>query len=361
MLQIVWFKRDLRIHDHAAIAAAAARGPVICIYIFEAAYWQLPDTSQRQWDFIRESLEDLQQQLLAVGGRLQLLAGDCADVFQQLRTQCGPFELHSHEETGNYWTFQRDRAVKAWCKTQQIDWHEHPQFGVRRASKTQGRHNRDDWANYWHQFMHSPLTPTPVSIEWADSRDETGFILNNNELPNSHSLPMRVSNDPLPCPYQQHGGRRRALAVLESFMTLRGERYRGSISSPLTAESACSRLSPYLAYGCISMKEVVKRLADAQVQVSSNDLSQFQSNYQSKYWTGSLAAFESRLWWHCHFIQKLEDQPDMEWRNLHPAMASLQRTMNTTYFDAWQYGRTGWPMVDACMRYLHCHGWINFR
>ncbi len=345
MLQVVWFKRDLRIHDHVPLATAASRGSLLCLYIVETAYWQLPDTSERQWAFVRESVEDLQQQVACLGGQMLVVAGEATEVMQQLRNRWGRFDLHSHEETGNHWTFQRDRAVRAWCEAQGQEWHEYPQFGVRRASKEKGRHSRDDWAKYWHHYVHTPLTNVPTGIEWANTRMPLASSLPITE----EGWPKNIAQDPRPCFYRQAGGRRRALAVLNSFMTLRGEHYRGSISSPLTAESACSRLSTYLAYGCVSLKEVFERLTLAQAQAPS------------LYWENSLAAFESRLWWHCHFIQKLEDQPDIEWRNLHPAMASLQRVMETAYFEAWQNGRTGWPMVDACMRYLHCHGWINFR
>ena len=52
--QLVWFKRDLRVHDNAALSSAAALGPVMCVYIVEPSYWRSPDASQRQFDFLRE-------------------------------------------------------------------------------------------------------------------------------------------------------------------------------------------------------------------------------------------------------------------------------------------------------------------
>lgn len=62
MLQVVWFKRDLRIYDNEALSRACAAGPVLCIYVLEPEYWSLKDTSDRQWQFIRESLDDLSAQ-----------------------------------------------------------------------------------------------------------------------------------------------------------------------------------------------------------------------------------------------------------------------------------------------------------
>lgn len=68
--QVVWFKRDLRCHDHAPLAAAAARGPVLALYVIEPDLWQQPDSSSRHWQFIRESLIELSQALGGLGGEL---------------------------------------------------------------------------------------------------------------------------------------------------------------------------------------------------------------------------------------------------------------------------------------------------
>jgi deoxyribodipyrimidine photo-lyase len=77
-------------------------------------------------------------------------------------------------------------------------------------------------------------------------------------------------------------------------------------------------------------------------------------------WSRALRGFEARLHWHCHFIQKLESQPDLEFRELHPLTAGL-RTSDPERLAAWSEGRTGLPFVDACMRALIATGWINFR
>ena len=71
-------------------------------------------------------------------------------------------------------------------------------------------------------------------------------------------------------------------------------------------------------------------------------------------------AFIERLHWHCHFIQKLESQPSLEYQNAHRAYDGL-RADDPQRLAIWIEGRTGWPFVDACMRALRHHGWINFR
>jgi deoxyribodipyrimidine photo-lyase len=70
----------------------------------------------------------------------------------------------------------------------------------------------------------------------------------------------------------------------------------------------------------------------------------------------------SRLYWHCHFIQKLESEPEIEWRNMHPGYDGLREDgWNDAHFAALTAGRTGWPMVDACVVMLRETGWLNFR
>ena len=73
-----------------------------------------------------------------------------------------------------------------------------------------------------------------------------------------------------------------------------------------------------------------------------------------------VSSFESRLHWHCHFIQKLEDQPAIEFSDFHPFIRGI-RALDVERLTAWSEGRTGVPFVDACMRALQAHGWINFR
>jgi deoxyribodipyrimidine photo-lyase len=76
----------------------------------------------------------------------------------------------------------------------------------------------------------------------------------------------------------------------------------------------------------------------------------------------ALSSFESRLHWHCHFIQKLESEPRIEFENIHPAYDGIRDSDNDAARRmAWSKGETGYPMIDACMRMLLRTGWINFR
>ena len=323
-LQIVWFKRDLRVDDHRPLLEAAARGPVLPLYVVEPELWQQPDASERQWLFCRESLHELRQALGALGQPLVLRSGDVVQVLERARRQFGIDRLWSHEETGNGWTYQRDKRVAAWARAHGIQWLEIPQFGVIRRLRS-----RQGWAQRWEKQMGEPIAPAPVSLQSLDDLDPG-------------AIPDRPTDGlpPDPCPLRQTGGRSMALLELEDFLNNRATHYSRSISSPNTAFRGCSRLSAYLAWGCLSMREVIQRSR------------QFRGR--------GVSSFESRLHWHCHFIQKLESEPRIEWDDFHPFMRGI-REVDADRLEAWSEGRTGVPFVDACMRALKAHGWINFR
>ena len=337
-VQVVWFKRDLRAVDHAPLARAAAAGPVLCLYVLEPDFWRQPDAARQHFHFTLECLRDLYADLKSRGLTLQIRVGSAVQVLQEIHDSCTISALHSHEETGNGWTYQRDRSVGAWCKDQGVDWHETPQFGVVRRLKS-----RALWQAAWNALMEQALIP---SVRAGDASDAMPNW-RQPRLPSADELEL-AEHEPAS---RQRGGRTEAMAVLADFLNDRSRRYRGGISSPITAPEACSRLSPYLAMGCVSMREVVQSTR-AQAQDATLN------THQRK----GLHAFTSRLYWHCHFIQKLESEPAIEWRNMHRGYDGLREPeFNPAHFEALQAGRTGWPLVDACVHMLHATGWLNFR
>lgn len=333
--QIVWFKRDLRLFDHAPLAGAAAHGPLIGLYVVEPELWRQPDASGRQWAFVRETLTELAGDMERRGARLVVRIGDAVAVLADLAAQTGADAIWSHEETGNGWTYRRDLAVQAWARGAGIAWHELPQTGVIRPIRT-----RSGWARSWDRRMAAPLIPALGQLHTVPQSPDSQVLPTAREL----GLP----DDP--CPGRQPGGRRAGLERLETFLEERGRTYRTSMSSPTGGATACSRISPYLAHGAISLREVTHRLKAAMAHAPDRT------------WAGSLSSFDARLHWHCHFMQKLEDEPELEWVELHKACRGLRpRPGDPARLQAWATGTTGWPFVDACMRSLIATGWLNFR
>lgn len=336
--QVVWFKRDLRLHDHEPLAQAAARGPVLPLYIIEPDLWQQPDMSGRQFAFLRESLIDLRQQLGRIGQPLIIHVGEVVPCLNKIHRTSGVSALWSHEETGNSWTFARDRAVAAWCRDQGIVWHEIPQFGVIRRLR-----NRRGWAGHWDRFMDKPVVNVPNALQ---------PIIDVDPGPIPEVRDVGIASDH--CPERFRGGRTAGMVELQSFVRDRGEPYQRAMSSPLTAFDSCSRLSAHLAFGTVSMRETFQAARRRQAELREQ-LEEVRGK-----WPGAVRSFLARLHWHCHFMQKLEDEPEIEFRCFHPAYEGL-REENTEAVERWSTGQTGLPFVDACMRALNAHGWINFR
>ena len=325
---LLWFKRDLRVSDHPALAFAASQGPVVPVYILEPEYWRLEDVSGRQFAFLSECVRDLKDQLAEIGLSLCLRVGDAVDVLEALRVETGARDLVSHEETGNGWTFARDKRVGAWARGQGVRWTELPQSGVVRRLDS-----RDGWAAKRNRFLREPQIDVPPVA--------SGPVLASDDWP------TLLADD---CPQRQPGGRAQALSLLGGFLTERGRDYRRAMSSPLSGEQACSRLSPHLALGTLSGREAAQATAARQREVKGT----------REGWGGSLKSYQARLAWRDHFMQKLEDEPAMEFRCLHSAYRGL-RSDDVARRQAWEKGETGVPFVDACMRYLSATGWLNFR
>ncbi|MEM8786889.1 MAG: FAD-binding domain-containing protein [Pseudomonadota bacterium] len=336
MPSILWFKRDLRVADNPALTGAAAHGPVLPVYIVEPEYWALPDTSARQYAFIAETLEGLRADLAALGQPLILRTGEAVAVLDHIRRATGAGRLFSCEETGNAWTYARDLRVGACARENGVAWSEMPQTGVVRRLR-----DRDGWSKARDRFLAEPPAETPCALAPVPDLDP-------GPIPTADDLGLT----PDPCPARQRGGRAQGLRLIESFLHVRGRTYRADMATPVAGETACSRLSPYLAVGALSMRETTAA-AYARQRAVRGDRSG---------WAGSLSSFSSRLAWRDHFMQKLEDAPRIETTCLHPAYEGLRPLdPDANRLKAWEDGETGLPFVDACMRYLHHSGWLNFR
>ena len=340
---VVWFKRDLRLHDHRPLSRACDQGRVICLYCFEPSFWRADDADGSHFQFVCESLEELRKELRIRGGDLVVRVGEVPDIFEELWKAIRFQSLWSHEETGNRLTYERDKRVIHWAQERGVVWHEAPQTGVVRGLKS-----RDGWSRLWKQRMVEPLAITPVRAPSLRKVD-----------PGHIPIPKEVGVAETMKETAQKGGSGPANETLESFLTERGVGYRKEMSSPLTGEVSCSRISPYLTWGNISIREVFQRTRDRAMDVRC---AREEGRPVDKRWLQSLSSFEGRLRWHCHFMQKFEDEPGIEFENMNRAYDGLRENeFREDRFEAWCRGETGYPMVDACMRALHQTGWINFR
>ncbi|MEO2268509.1 FAD-binding domain-containing protein [Pseudoalteromonas sp. YIC-656] len=329
MINLVWLKRDFRLDDHAPLHFAALNGkPTLVVYVIEPHYWQLEDTSMRQFTFIAQALRSLATELEKIGAFLLVRSGDVCDVLSRIHQHAPIDTLFNHQETGNSWTFARDQQVFAWCKQHGITVNTYRQQAVFR-----GKIDRDTWHAKANDWLEQSCYPAPQKLLSLITHHDGLALLDNY-----------VGDDELEAISAQRGSHTAAINTRNSFFTQRIRHYRYGISSIIKSGTACSRLSPYLAYGLVSLRDTMQRL------------------YALPSCDGNRDAVLSRLHWHSHFVQKLESEPRYCEQAVHQDLVTLRENeFDPMQFQRWCQGQTGVPFVDACMRYLHHHGWLNFR
>jgi deoxyribodipyrimidine photo-lyase len=342
MTTLIWLKRDLRLLDHAPLSEAAALGSALALYVLEPVWLQSPECDAQHVAFVLSALANLRLRLTAQGLPLVVQVGSVVQVLQNLHTHHGLKRLLSHEETGSGWSYERDLKVAAWCQKTGVQWTQFTQTGVVRRLKS-----RNGWAAVWQRRMNqNPLEQAPG---WQGVQHELTDLPTLAQL-GFASRTSRIQAAQLESPEAT------AHQVLHSFLYERGGNYRRAISSPLSAQEGCSRLSVHLAFGTLSMR-CVHHATEARIAQAKASAHQSERGFAQ-----ALRAFAGRLRWHCHFMQKLEDEPQIEFDNFARVFDGLRETdFNQDYFNAWCTGHTGYPMVDACMRSLVATGWLNFR
>jgi deoxyribodipyrimidine photo-lyase len=341
--------------DHAALATAVERsrgGAVFAVFLSEPEVLGQPEWDSSHTAFQEECLRDLEPALARLGIRLVTRRGEAVAMLERLREETGFTLLVAHEETGTGVTYARDRRVRRWAREAGVEFLEVPQTGVVRRLGS-----RDGWNRRWEERMESPQAGVPRA-GGSGGRDtierlETSGIPGCRELGQSPDAKDR-----------QRGGERAAQDVLDDFLSRRGRGYSGGISSPVTAATACSRLSPHLAFGTLSIRRVwqASETRRREVVIALAAATSPGERQTLRAWQRSLRAVQSRLHWHCHFMQKLEDEPAIELQNMLRAADGLREgEIDADRLAAWQAGRTGYPLVDACMRSLVATGWLTFR
>lgn len=330
-INIVWMKRDLRTQHHAPLLAAEAAGiPYRIVFIFDKVLIDHPDTSQRHLQFQYHSILALEKKLAPYGRVVDLFYSTTEEAFDHLLIQHKVAHVFSYQETGINLSWNRDKKIAKLLIVRGIKWKEFQHDGVVR-----GIEDRVGWDKQWYSTMNQPLIQNHFS--------------NNTLAPLRHAfqlsekLKKQLSNYPSEF---QPAGELNAWKYLKSFADNRGFKFHLLISKPEESRKSCSRLSPYLAWGNISIQQAYQFIKN-------------HDNYENN--KRAFNGLLTRLKWHCHFIQKFEVECRYETECLNQGYESLQRSDNAKHLEAWKRGKTGYPLVDACMRALNKTGWINFR
>ena len=347
MKAVWWIKRDFRIYDNQCLwEASAVADTVLPFFCWEKKVLEEGDYSsfhfQAQWEALHGLIGSLEKR----GVACRIVQGDLLEQLEFLYTKM-PFNLlYSHQETGNLVTFKRDSAVKKWCSAHKIKWIELNASSVMRGGDADRRRLKLRQSDYRKQkplgipdLCHLQKLPKQIGEKGPGWTQLISSFRKLHGIMPSSKL-MKVNE-------------KAAWTTMDSFFEKRGIGYAGGISSPNTAFTNGSRLSSHLAWGTVSLRTIFDRLDQRREEVSG-------SKDRVK-WNRSLRAFESRLFWRDHFIQRLEAFPELEKKALNSAYADLKYEDNPAMLDAWINGKTGYPMVDACMRCLANTGFLNFR
>ncbi|MCH8558185.1 MAG: DNA photolyase family protein [Balneolia bacterium] len=344
---VVWFKRDLRLSDHRPLKEAIESGlPLLLIRLFEPEVEQhSSDFDIRHWRFVRQSITDLNLRLrdyahsdkgterITLYPNIHAFHRNAEETFELLQGDYTIRAVWSYEETGTDITYKRDIRMAAWFKKRGIRWCEYQTNGVQRAIN-----DRDGWTKAWYAVMSDETDePELEKLRTVKLPDELNRKLQGEELPGAvHENLVRI----------QMGGVSEAEKTLESFIRTRAASYNKHISKPLESRESCSRLSPFLTWGNLSVRQVYQAAKAGKEQYGNKK---------------GLNSMMSRLRWHCHFIQKFETEPRIEFENTNRGFNDIRTERDDKLIGAWKKGETGFPLVDACMRCVQETGYLNFR
>ncbi len=330
-INIVWLKRDLRTHDHEALQYAESSPlPYILLFIFEPELIAHPDTSNRHLQFQYHSILAMNKRLENANREVTIFHANAIEVFDYLLEKFDVKTILSYQESGIDLSYERDKKLKAIFKEKGVKQIEFQRDGIIRGIK-----NRDNWEKKWFEQMHKPVVSNVFKVNRFESFDHP-FKLKKELLERINLYPERY----------QPPGELNGFRYLESFATGRGFSYNRHISKPIESRLSCGRISPYLAWGNLSVRQAYQYLIAHE-------------NYKTN--KRAFQGLITRLHWHCHFIQKFEVECEYETRCINRGYEFLDHNSNQELVEAWKQGLTGYPLVDANMRCVKETGWINFR
>ncbi len=329
---VLWYRRDLRLADHPARAAAAESDRVVPVFCFDPRLTSGRHASGPRTQFLLESLQDLEQSLRDRGSRLVVRTGRPEEEIPALAEQVGAKAVHASGDVGPL-ARRRDERMHDALRAIDVDLRLHPgQFtaddpsaivtGSGDAYRVFSPYHRA-WSS---AARRSPL-PAPRSLPGLPTKVQLG------KLPTLKDLGLhQVVSDP--APGGEASGRQRVAAFVRTHVRDYGTNH------DLLAEAGTSALSPYLHFGCVSARELESRLPHGP----------------------GASEFARQLCWRDFYAQLIRAFPaNAQDEYQERVRGKIRWSDDEASFDAWCTGQTGYPVVDAAMRQLRCEGWMHNR
>lgn len=333
--QIVWFRRDLRVHDHPSLHEAVASGePVVPVFVVDAALTDGPAASGPRAAFLAASLADLDAGLRERGSRLVVRYGDPADVLRDLARDVDAALVRWTADAAPFGR-RRDDRVRAVLRSVGVESiAELGQYVVDPAAlSTQGGTSYTVFGPFrrrWEDAARRRIHDAPRRIAGVPRIGGEG-------LPSASALGRSTRRPDVPEP-MACGGETAGLAAARRWL-----------DGPITDYAArhdrlaggTSELSPHLRWGTIS---------SAWLEARARRLS-----------GEGPAAFVRQLAWRDFFAHVYRHHPEDRHREHQARYRELHWEDDPEGLDAWRAGQTGFPLVDAGMRQLAATGWIHNR
>lgn len=331
MSVIIWFRNDLRIHDHPALAAAEAE-QVIPVFIVDTRLTAGPSASDNRNQFLLQCLAALRQSLQHIGADLVVRQGSPETVLSELAEAYGASAVYC---TADYTPYAQARDQRVALKLAQAN------VGFRAFP---GRLVVDELAAIRTKSgtVHKIFTPFYRAWSAIERRDTVPAPrrlamphgLKPGELPAFPRAALHAGQRP---PDIAQGGEAAARTRLEEFLIHDVHYYHQSHND--MAANRTSRLSPYIHFGCISVREIEASLPPGD----------------------GPAAFRRQLCWRDFYNYVLLNFPDNAIQEYQERYRHYPWVADDALLQAWKAGRTGYPIVDAAMRQLQAEGWMHNR
>lgn len=333
---IHWFRRDLRLTDNTALAAAAgAAGEVIPVYILSEwkarHHWTGPNRQGFLCDCLRLLADDLQR----IGGQLVIRRGPAEDALEELLEQTGAEAIYFNRDPDPFGRAAEDRVAA---------------MALRRGASVSSHqdvtlHERDE-------VLSGAGKPYRVYSPYFNAWDKRERRAPGPKL-RRLKTPPRIES--LPLPTLAHWGLEPSGASTiepgEAAARQRLDRFIAKIAPDYVTtrervgDDTCSRLSQDLRWGLLSVREILARGAAA-----------------AEAYPASMAKFSREVAWRDFYMQILFHFPEVLECEFNPAMRGLPwETADGESFRRWSEGETGFPIVDAAMRQLAATGFMHNR
>ena len=348
-INILWFRRDLRLSDNEIVAKATADAQAaLPCFIIDPWFYQQPDVGKCRVRFLFEALENLDYNLRALGSQLYLFEGNSVALMQALTSELlqqgyRP-QLYFNRDVQVVYGIRRDHEIVNYYHQLKLECH----LGLNNFLQVDTE-RREQWYEEYYAYQRQPQHPVPQKIN-TPQLSLNLLQLTFEQLKHKYRAFWETEK------VYFAGGETNALATLNSFLNHRYQGYHWKLSRPwLAQQGATSHLSPHLTFGTISSRTVYQRTKARTAEFVNLPKAEF-----------SLKAFRDRLRWRDSFSQRLYFHPEIAEQNRYPEFDQLYRTeilegQKQDLLAVWQEGETGFPLVDASMRQLKTTGWMNFR